>query len=349
MKIVCYCADQGGCAWYRLILPYNSMPEHEVRFRKAVVTPDLYWADVAVFQRVDNDAVISRMREMKSIGKRVILDLDDLLRDLPASNPVSSVYGQGKPASERFEQALRIADVFIASTQGLADAYRDVRDAVVCENFISDEHLRLVAPPVIDGKPKRPGEIRIGYVGSPTHAGDVSHISQALVAVAKEHPEVRFVFFGQPSTLPSSMKERTEFHECIGAEPGESASDFMLRYYLAIKSLDLDIAVAPLKGNPFNACKSFVKMLELGVCGVPIVASDFGPYRDYRERGGQVVLAPTHEWWVNELKSLVESPEKRADFAIANIAHIMKHHTTAVGVASWEALLASMVRPCVRA
>jgi len=146
---------------------------------------------------------------------------------------------------------------------------------------VSDKHVDLIAPKEITGELKRPPHVRIGYVGSPTHAGDVASITQPLVNIAKKYPEVRYVFFGQPPQLPHKLDPIVEFHEAICAGPDESASDFMLRYYRKIVSLDLDIAVAPLKANAFNKCKSAVKMLELGMCGIPIIASAFGPYLSY--------------------------------------------------------------------
>ena len=331
MKIVCYVADHGGCGFYRIILPYSNLKGHEVRIRQGVITPDLYWCDVAVFQRVDNDDVIARMREAKNIGKKVILDCDDNLHNLPITNPCSAIFGEGKPATVRFEKALQTADLVTVSTQGLADEYRRFNPNIkVCENFVSDKHVYLIAPKEITGELKRPPEVRIGYVGSPTHAGDVASISQPLVNIAKKYPNVKYVFFGQPPQLPHTLDHRVEYHPAICALAKESASDFMLRYYQAVVALDLDIAIAPLKANAFNRCKSAVKMLELGMCGIPIVASRFGPYEDWPlvERG-----------WVGSLEYFIGMRMARRTFAEANLSFIRRYFTTPTAIKQWEAIL----------
>ena len=350
MKIACFVADESGCGFYRVTQPYSLLREHEVRFRKAVVTPDLYWCDVAVFQRVDHPDVISRMREVKALGKRVILDFDDQLHDLPASNPCATVWGAGKEATNNFEEALDVADLVTASTQALADAYSHFRtDIMVCENFVDSYYLKSLSPVEIDGSPKITGQVRIGYVGSPTHDGDIASVSQALTKVARLYPEVRFVFFGQKSCLPAALSDRVEYHPCIGKEPQESLSEFMLRYYKKIGSLNLDIAIAPLKANAFNDCKSFIKCLEYGMMGIPIVASDVGPYSDYIERGGPIVTAHDHHDWIGHLSALVEEGFVRRGMAEANLKHIRRNHTEASALIQWEAALASLVPVCTTA
>jgi hypothetical protein len=43
--------------------------------------------------------------------------------------------------------------------------------------------------------------------------------------------------------------------------------------------LNLDLALVPLEVNQFNRCKSNLRLLELGACGVPIVCTDIEPYQ----------------------------------------------------------------------
>ena len=52
------------------------------------------------------------------------------------------------------------------------------------------------------------------------------------------------------------------------------------RYPEKLASLNLDLAVAPLEHNRFNECKSNLRLLEYGVLGWPVVASDISPYRE---------------------------------------------------------------------
>ena len=146
---------------------------------------------------------------------------------------------------------------------------------MVCPNFIATEHLDEVAPKELTGKPKREGEIRIGYAGSHTHFGDVALLAKPLTQIAEAYqiPRIQYVFFGYPPILPLQHRLNCEFYPGIGRVGSESVSDFMLRYYKEIVAMDLDIALAPLEDCLFNRCKSNIKLLEYGIAGVPILCS----------------------------------------------------------------------------
>jgi len=46
-----------------------------------------------------------------------------------------------------------------------------------------------------------------------------------------------------------------------------------------LSSLKLDLALVHLDVNHFNECQSNLRLLEIGTCGVPIIATDLVPYR----------------------------------------------------------------------
>jgi glycosyltransferase involved in cell wall biosynthesis len=62
-------------------------------------------------------------------------------------------------------------------------------------------------------------------------------------------------------------------------------------------SLDFDIGLAPVTSSAFNRSKSFLKALEYGARGIPVIASDFEPYSSFVLHGvtGFLVKAG-HEW-----------------------------------------------------
>ena len=79
--------------------------------------------------------------------------------------------------------------------------------------------------------------------------------------------EVDWVFFGM---CPDKLRPYiAEFH------PGVDISS----YPQFLANLRLDLAVAPLEDNVFNACKSNLRLLEYGICGFPVIASDIVSYR----------------------------------------------------------------------
>jgi glycosyltransferase involved in cell wall biosynthesis len=64
-----------------------------------------------------------------------------------------------------------------------------------------------------------------------------------------------------------------------------------------LRLLDFDIGLAPLAYHRFNKSKSDIKVLEYAALGIPVVASDFGPYAESVIHGetGFLVRRP-HEW-----------------------------------------------------
>ena len=51
-------------------------------------------------------------------------------------------------------------------------------------------------------------------------------------------------------------------------------------YPAGLAALDLDLAIAPLEINRFNAAKSNLRLLEYGAVGYPVICTDIEPYRN---------------------------------------------------------------------
>ena len=338
MRIAAASADAGGCGWYRIKLPYSTIAGHEVAFITSDRDPHFVSADVLVVQRVGEQRALDAIKRAQDNGVLIVHDVDDLLTSLPSSNPCAGIYGTGKPATRVFEEAMRLADVMTASTSELAREYVRVRPNIdVCENMVKAEHLDALRPPEFSGAPKVEGQIRIGYAGSPTHACDIATIGKPLLKVAQKYPHVRFIFFGQPP--PPQLRpvaDRVQYVAAISASPNESAEAFMLRYYHTLRSLQIDIGVAPLESQTFNRCKSAIKLLEYGLVGIPVVASRVGPYRDYL---GPAYMVLEDAEWITRLSALVESAQLRGATADANAQYIAGHHTSKTAIAPWQRVI----------
>lgn len=322
-------------------MPLSRLPEHTVLFTDVLDPAFFLSADLVVTSRVSTQPMLDLLKTLKAAGKPTIQDFDDHLHQLQHNPEARSVYGTGQWGTRIFEEALPIATVVTASTRRLADEYAKWRPGIeVVENFISDEAFARLSPSEITGKPKREGEIRIGYAGSSTHGGDLALIARPLRKLCARYPEVKLVFFGQPPTLPGVDPARIELHGYIDPELDEQPFAFMDRYFDRVKSLDLDVEMAPLVPNVFNASKSFLRLLQAGACGNPVVASSYGPYREYRERGGPIIPCFDEREWLERLSMLVRHTCARRDFAKENHAYVREHHTSAVGLAAWRRVIA---------
>ena len=80
--------------------------------------------------------------------------------------------------------------------------------------------------------------------------------------------EVEWVFFGM---CPDELRPYVhEYHEGVAIEA----------YPAKLASLNLDLGLAPLEINLFNECKSNLRLLEYGACGIPVVCTDIRPYQN---------------------------------------------------------------------
>jgi glycosyltransferase involved in cell wall biosynthesis len=309
------------------------------------------WKDceIAVLQRISTEPTLRLMHMLKDRGVPTILDMDDNLHQVSRWNPAFEVYSNGKKGTKIFEQALVLADYVTVSTKRLADDYAKFRDEfVICENFIPSWAFKQLAPAAITGLEKRAGSLRVGYVGSSSHQEDMLILAKPLRKLVERHPNVTLVFFGtSPQDLPDLVKGRVEYHGYVDPAPEDNPNQFFAKYWTKFKTMQLDVALIPIQPNLFNAGKSFLKVMEYGAVGWPCIATNFGPYRDYRSRNPEgIVLADTEKEWVAALETLLEEHsgfERRKSLAISNFCYVRDHHTTEFGILPWRKLLARIV------
>lgn len=344
MNIVACPTDNGGCGWYRIVLPFSNVQGHTVSFTQFKNDPKLNLAELVVENRPVSNNNLEVCIKSKQMGKKLWVDFDDNLHTLPSSNPCADMYGNGKPHIINFERALKLADVVTCSSHILAAEYKKYRDdIIVLPNMLSTEHFDRFFPNNITGEPKREGEIRIGYVASQTHVVDLVTIVKALTNIAKKYDHVKFVFFGQLPPLVPEICKKVEYHEGI-APKDEEPADFMARLYECSQKLDLDIGIAPLARHVFCKCKSYVKVLEYGMLGIPVLATNYGAYQYYKESWGGIQTASPDDTkdWTNKLSELIESASLRAQLASQNIEIVNDYHLITRGISQWQTIVEAL-------
>jgi glycosyltransferase involved in cell wall biosynthesis len=304
--------------------------EHTVLFTDGQPREFFRSADLVFLIRVSMPATIELVRALRESGPPVVMDFDDNLHSMHADNEATRLYSNHKSGTRIFEEALTLANVVTASTERLRTQYYPFRkDIQVCPNFMPSDIFDRLAPKRIDGLPKRTGEIRVGYVGGSSHGADLAMAYTPLRKLCARHPNVKLVFFGQQlPPLYKPLRDRIEYHEYVLPKEGERNYEFMDRYFERLRTLDLDVAIAPIIPSSFNAAKSYLKALEYGSCGYPVVASSFGPYREYAKMGGPIVTAFDEGEWLRNLSRLVEDAEARRDLAERNATFIRERCST---------------------
>lgn len=266
---------RSGSGQYRVVEPLDAIqlrslaetcvvePEKSGQDRRRVLTP----LDVArlrpdriLMQHSISDQDIANLRAIRQAHPNafIVQLMDDLTSDLPATHP-NHRFGQ-REGHIRTLQALELSDRLIVSTQPLADYYAShCRDIRLVPNALDMRHWGGLQRPARERE-----RLRIGWAGAAQHLGDLRLVQRVVQALADQ---VDWVFMGMcPDELRPYVKE---FHTFVSYKD----------YPAKLASLDLDIAIAPLENNPFNACKSNLRLLEYGAMGWPVVCSDVYPYQ----------------------------------------------------------------------
>jgi glycosyltransferase involved in cell wall biosynthesis len=212
------------------------------------------------------------------------------------------------------------------------------------------------------GEPYDDGIFRVGWAGSQGHLRDVEMIVRPMVKFLKATPNARFLLGGAdwrtlfPKTVhpqlmfmgstfdpdpsdPAKMKVKTVY------APGERTP--AERYPEFLYNLYLHIAIAPLLPLKWNALKSELKLLEFGAVGVPVIASDWGPYREYFERaeertdlpGPVCVLVENQDDWLDALTAMHADKGLRDRIRRANRHFVLTEHLIHNRLPEWLAAI----------
>jgi glycosyltransferase domain-containing protein len=258
-------ADPWGCGHYRIIKPHGAMCDAglidgAVADRLLEPAELLRLApDVVVYQRPTKQESLDNMERSRKFSTAFkVYELDDYLPNVPIKSAHRTM--MSKDLLKLLRKGLGYVDRFVVSTPALANALGDFHaDIRIVENRLPLDWWGQLALSInTAAKP------RVGWAGGAGHQGDLELIADVVRDLADE---VDWVFFGMcPDKLRPYVAEYFPGID-IQQYPGKMAS------------LRLDLALAPLEDNLFNACKSNLKLLEYGVCGYPVIASDIECYR----------------------------------------------------------------------
>lgn len=130
--------------------------------------------------------------------------------------------------------------------------------------------------------------INIVWFGSNTHDKDLEQVIKAIEEIIEEFDmAVQFQFFGYCPTefMDVLIKQGNTDPRFTVKEKFSHALHFVQPvnhefFGKALSGMRPDIGLCPLYDCDFNRAKSALKMLEFAAMGVPVIASNVGPYRE---------------------------------------------------------------------
>lgn len=338
MKIKGITRQWEGGGYYRVRQPLEELAKHghetSVEMARSDVESD--GADVIVGQFVGGQAtklnvqasdvyatvlVHAWWREMYR-ESALVYELDDDPFTIERDNPAYSIYSN-PVAHDSIAHCLSIAKLVTVSTDTLAERIsKHNENVVVLKNHI-DESLLTMQRPQRD-------RVTIGWAGGASHIKDIGTCAYGLRRIMDWHKDVDVHFVG--ADLRPLVRASREIRHTPWCED-------TTEYY---GLLDFDIGIAPLMGTTFAMAKSHIKALEYAALGIPIVASDVEPYREFVIDGVTGFLIRHEHDWARRLGDLVNDEAMRVEMG-AKAREVASQYTIQQGWKQWEDAYSSIV------
>jgi len=320
MKILYIPGDKKGCGFYRMMMPANAIMEQklaEVNVSFMLNPQEMEWADLIIIQRPACWEALEYVRAARSIGKKVIYELDDYLQGTPLDNP-GVKYWDGMVGKIGVTlEILKNCDAVTTTTQRLANELALWnRNVHVLPNFLDEVMWNNVAyTPEFEQK-KKDDIIRIGWEGAAGHWADLELVANIVKKITDDYPKVHFVILGyapkdifyhfanvQGKCAHCGQENQLEAYEGVD----------ILEYVQKLSNMAFDIGIAPGVKISFNECKSDLRFKEYSMLGIPTVASDIFPYAESIEEGKTGFVCRTAKEWDTALRLLIDNEQKRKE------------------------------------
>lgn len=320
-------ADTQACGKYRIAIPLNALPSDEFNSLGDTTITD-WWSkgyDIVVGQRISSDEQLKRWEQIALHPRiKTVIDIDDDLWHLEPNNPAYPYFSR-KEVQANLHKALGMADLVTVSTSELQQrAWPSNPNVKVMPNCVEDTIMTL--PYIQSGK----GVVRVGWSGSPTHKGDWEECRVPVSRVVAEK-KAELVMVG---AMYEADLDRSKIRHIPWAK---EIND----YYNNLR-VNIDIGLAPLAKNYFNASKSAIRAIEYAALGIPLVASNFGPYKDYVVHGKTGYLCDDEDDWYRYLKLLIGNRELRDEIG-QNAREYAKNRLISNNVNLWATAYKELV------
>ena len=248
--------------YYRTVNPFIRLRESYPKFIVKMINPDtvkwydFYDVDVVIFQRANGNDILGMINEVKRMGKKIILDHDDLLHEVSQANPSSQHFNKPQ-VKESVEKAFQYANWVTVSTPFLKEFYSQFfpKDKITVIPNAIDFQVTPMQPvkrdKLIDAKK------RLIWRGSQTHLEDLNTVKNFWEQMQK-NDKVEVGMVGLPDWMG-----RTLYPNSIIVPWNNS----LFQYFEMLKNSKPHYGVFPLTIDNFNQAKSNNFAMEMLVTG----------------------------------------------------------------------------------
>jgi hypothetical protein len=346
--ITSFLADSSGCSYIRLMEPLMHLSyhgkgivntSHMMIFSKETFTN----SNAVIIQRQGEQHQLEYFKNLKNLQQsilaekgtafKLIFEVDDLF--LLSVKGLDGKYHHGIPdynaAKENFKdpnhdsrvkEIINLCDEFIVCSSFMKETYRNTlgyNKITTFPNLISKRWAgnHYNEENVLRNFEKNKKKPRVCWNGSPTHFkitgkvekqedlyDDFIHVGKSIIETLDKYQWV--LFGGCPVYLKKYVDSgQIEFHEWV------NIMDFPEK----LKSLNVQCTIAPLIANYFSHSKSWQKLLDSWVQGLPCVAQECPPYADarYKFQSGEEMISKIDEVLNGNYSEISKQSRQRAE------------------------------------
>ena len=242
------------------------------------------------------------LKKLEKLHKRILFDFDDAIFTSPSGN--WSFLTQRR-VQRRLQKTFGISAWILAGNKYLKS---------MAEKF--GARAVRVLPTVIDLSKYRlkqhgsNGSVVLGWIGSSSNYPYLQALETILRDLSREFPEVK-VLVVSDKTIPlkgSRVENRPWSEDREGVD-----------------LLEMDIGLMPLVDDVWSRGKCALKALQYMACGIPAVCSNLGTNRELILPGEDGYLVGSDREWLEALRELIQSPEKRERMGLAARKKVEQH------------------------
>ncbi len=301
-KILSIMMNDLGSTYYRQFSPFRAMSKVKLPvlpLSAYSIPKDGTLANASIIHlsrlAMNTIAPVNAIKNLQDQGKKVIIDYDDDLINLPEFNPAYDTVSKTETIL-----AIKAADGIVVTNTALASVYRPYAKRItVIPNYIDFDNWP-------DKEIKTEGIVVIGLTGSPSHIEDWKQVIKPINDIKKRYGGDVWIILGG---YDAEYIYRDEFI------PWQDVGE----YFKVINRFD--IGLCPLNSDNFNKRKTPIKAMELGAAKSAVIASP----TQYKELvgGDRGIIASSENEWYTAMCTLIDNTKLRQSYG-NNLYNVIK-------------------------
>jgi len=267
-------------------------------------------ADLIITQSIHTQKAIAFLYAVKhKYGTPIYAEFDDDPYSLSSQHPYFDKLSPGSQSELWADDLIKFVDGIFVSTEYLKKKFiKHCSNIHVIPNGIDFDVWDNLKKGKRDNK-----KLNIGWIGGGNHFEDLEIIEKPIKRILKDNKNVIFTLvIGNeiPFFFRNNPQIKTyDFDHWVDVE----------EYPQFMKSLNIDIGIAPLRDRLHNRAKSNLKWLEFSALKTPLVASPVEPYINTT-----ALLAKNDDEWYTYLSNLIQNKRQRIKVAKESYKRVKK-------------------------